>query len=74
MELTGITTPTLTARLMRIRRYAVVIRFHRLEQIAVVQNASCAGNGDVWCNGSLSSTTTLEIKRAFFLIEKMEPQ
>ena len=47
MGLTDITTPTLTARLMRIRRYAVVIRFETLEQMAVEQNASCAGNRDV---------------------------
>ena len=44
MELTDITTPTLTVKLMRIRRYAVVIRFQTLEQMAVEQNASCVGN------------------------------
>lgn len=44
MGLTDITTPTLTVKLMRIRRYAVVIRFQTLEQMAVEQNASCAGN------------------------------
>ena len=65
MGLTDITTPTLTVKLMRIRRYAVVIRFQMLEQMEVEQNASCAGNRDVWCNGSPSSMTILEIKRAF---------
>ena len=72
MGLTDITTPTLTVKLMRIRRYAVVIRFQTLEQMEVEQNASCAGNRDVWCNGSPSSMTILEIKRAFSLAETME--